>query len=84
VETGGAPAAGTGLGGSFKGGSLTGEGVPDEEGGFWDGASLTGIKELKVENMTPPQFCQSRSMIELISVRRTRMNRNESFGKGLS
>jgi len=45
------PAAGTGLGGSFSGGSLTGEGEPVGKSGtggvFWEEESLTIVRRLK-------------------------------------
>ena len=53
----GTPATGTGLGGSFRGGSLTGEGEPVGKSGtggvFWEGESLTIIRRVKGENYVP-------------------------------
>jgi len=53
----GTPAAGTGFGGSFSGGSLTGEGEPVSKSGtggvFWDGVSLTVVRRFQWKNYVP-------------------------------
>ena len=57
VEGMGTPAAGTGLGGSFNGGSFMGEDEPagksDTGGGFGDGVSFTTLRRIKAKNYGP-------------------------------
>ena len=71
----GTPAAGMGFGGSFNGGSLTGDGGPVGKSGtggvYWDGESLTIVQRFKLKIMFRKYSCQSRSTKQTRNLRST-------------